>query len=148
MDEQKPINDFELCRDLHVKGFPQRRSDQALYYIRPDLLVHMIDNDVFYGEDGKSQYNFFETAIYRPELQDFIDFLGSDLQQVTQTVRSGWFAYTNSTKGEGITTRSGGISAWQALANVVLARYLERDIAFPIMDMLESENSHEDDENG
>lgn len=66
-----------------------------------------------------------------PTTDDFIEFLGADFQQLAQTARSGWFAYTNSTLGQGITTRAGGETPWLALANVVWARFLEKNMSKP-----------------
>jgi len=133
--EEKPMSVFELCRELHLKGFPQQRFDEAYYYIRPDLIVRMDNLDALKTPIGESRYasdaNISE-FIYAPRIEDFIEYLGMDLQNVVQTVRSGWFAYTNSTLGEGITTRSGGTTMWLALANVILARYLEKDKQIPV----------------
>lgn len=66
-----------------------------------------------------------------PILENFIDFLGRDFQNLVQTVRSGFFGYAASSLGGGITTRSGGDTAWLAMANLVLARYNEKEIDKP-----------------
>lgn len=130
---------FELCRELNLKGFPQVRKDDSWYYVTPEILVMMRDFDDLKLQDRRTTVDF-DKLIYKPELDDFIEFLGTDLQQVIQTNASGWFAYSNSTVMQGATTRSGGATIWLALANVTLARYLERDMKFPIVDVSESEN--------
>lgn len=66
-----------------------------------------------------------------PTLEDFIDFFGMDFQNLVQTVHSGFFGYCASTLGAGINTRAGGDTAWLAMANLVLARYLEKDMPKP-----------------
>lgn len=65
--------------------------------------------------------------IAEPSVEDFIEFLGVDFQNLVQTVRSGFFAYSASTLGHGINTRAGGDTPWLAMANLVLARYLEKN---------------------
>ena len=143
MEEQKPMTEFELCRELNLKGFSQKRRDDGYYFIRPDMLINVKDIDCLYGSDIRPFSNVFEQLIYRPTVEDFEDFLQEDLQQVIQTNASGWFAYANSTHGMGITTRSGGETMWLALANVIYARYLEKDQKLPVMDVSESENTVE-----
>ena len=137
--EQKPMTEFELCRELNKHGFPQIRRDDSWYFIRPDLLVQMNNIDALYGIDKRPPHNFFETAIYYPTIEDFENFLQNDLQSVVQTVRSGWFAYANSTAVPGATVRSGAPTMWLALANVVYAKYLENHKDFkPIIESSEN----------
>lgn len=138
IQETTPMNVFELCRDLNKYGFPQKRHDEAYYYTRPDMLVRMDNMDALRTDDKKITF-YISELVYHPELQDFFDFLGTDFQQLTRTNASGWFAYTNSMLGEGITTRSGGVTPWLALANVCLARFLEANQKFPPVDVSESE---------
>lgn len=66
-----------------------------------------------------------------PILENFIDFLGKDFQNLVQTVRSGFFGYSASSLGGSITTRSGGDTAWLAMANLILARYNEKEMDKP-----------------
>lgn len=139
------MTEFELCKELNLHGFPQKRKDDAWYYLRPDMLILMRDSEML-RDESKNMIHVSE-CIYRPTTDDFIEYLGTDLQNIVQTVRSGWFAYTNSTLGEGVTTRSGGDTPWLALANVVLARYLEKNQQIPVQDPTEnSENVHEAEE--
>lgn len=129
--EENKMSVFELCRELNLKGFPQKRHDEAYYFIRPDVTFRMDNSDVL--RDGNSKIpSSISECIYKPTIEDFVEYLGMDLQNVVQSVRSGWFAYTNSTLGIGITTRAGGDTMWLALANVVLARYLEKDTQIPV----------------
>lgn len=144
--EENSMIEFELCRELQKYGFPQKRFDEAYYFVRPDLLVRMDNIDMLKSYSG-GRYCSFEPAniselIYMPHVEDFVEFLGVDLQNVVQTIRSGWFAYTNSTLGEGITTRSGGADMWLALANVCLARFMEKNQQIPVV-LPESENVQE-----
>lgn len=139
--EEKPMTEFELCRELHKYGFPAKHHDEAFYYIRPDVLFRQDNADCLKAEDKRTTLNLQE-CIYLPSTDDFVDFLGSALQQVIQTERSGWFAYTWSTLGEGITTRSGGTTMWLALANVCLARFMEKNHQIP-MEVPESDNVQE-----
>lgn len=143
MEEQKPMTVFELCRELNLQGFPQKRNDSAWYFVRPDMMIKMDDVDALYGIDGKPFKDLFDQLIYYPKTADFIEFLGTDFQQLVQSNKSGWFAYSNSTHGEGITTRAGGETPWLALANVVYARFLEKTQAMPSIDVSDSENVQE-----
>lgn len=138
-DEQKPMNVFELSRELNLLGFPQKKNDAGWYFVTPEVMIMMRDIDNLKLIDGRTTIDF-DKLIYYPKEADLREFLGDDFQQLIRTERSGWFAYANSTHGEGITTRSGGETAWLAMANVVYARFLEKNQAFPIMDVSESEN--------
>lgn len=141
--EQKPMTVFELCRELNLHGFPQKKNDAGWYFVTPEVMVMMRDIDDLKLTDGKTTIDF-DKLIYYPKEADLREFLGADFQQLTQTVGSGWFAYANSTHGEGITTRSQGDTAWLAMANVCLARFLEKDQAMPPMfDVSGSENVQE-----
>lgn len=136
--EATQLSVFELCRELHKYGFPQERHDEAYYYVRPDVTFRMDNSDML--RDGDTRISMaISDCIYRPSIDDFIDYLNTALQQVIQTERSGWFAYTWSTLGEGITTRSGGDTMWLALANVCLARFHEKDQQIPVV-IPESDN--------
>lgn len=137
-DEQKPMTVFELCRELNLKGFPQKRNDASWYFLRPDMLIKMDDIDALYGIDGKPFKELFDQIIYYPKIADFIEWLGDDFQQLTKTNASGFFAYaTHNAPG---TLRSGGVTAWLALANVCYGKLLARDADFPVIDVSESEN--------
>lgn len=140
MDEQKPMTVFELCRELNLKGFPQKREDTAWYFVRPDMMLKFGDVDTLKGTDGRSMISFNE-LIYYPKTADFIEWLGNDFQQLTKTNASGFFAYaTHNAPG---TLRSGGTTAWLALANVCYGKLLARDVDFPVIDVSESENVKE-----
>lgn len=136
---------FELCRELNQHGFPQKKNDSGWYFVTPEVMVMMRDVDDLKEIDGRTTIGF-NRLIYYPKTADLMEFLGSDLQQIVQTNQSGWFAYANSTHGIGITTRAGGETAWLALANVVLARYLEKDQIMPVLDVSDSENVQESQE--
>lgn len=142
MDEQKPLTVFELCRELNLNGFPQKKNDSGWYFVTPEVMIMMRDIDELKLIDGRTTIDF-DKLIYYPKEADLREYLGTDFQQLTQTNGSGWFAYANSTHGLGITTRSGGETAWLAMANVVYARFLEKNQVFPPMDVSESENVQE-----
>lgn len=137
--EATQLSVFELCRELHKYGFPQEHYDEAFYYVRPDVIVRMDNLDSLLEFEEPHRSVGISQLIYMPRLGDFIEYLGTALQQVIQTERSGWFAYTWSTLGEGITTRSGGDTMWLALANVCLARFHEKDQQIPVV-IPESDN--------
>lgn len=128
--EQKPMTEFELCRELNKFGFPQTRRDDGYYFVRPDMLINMKDVDCLYGVDKRPFAPLFDNLIFYPQFEDLLNFVQEDLQQVVQTVSSGFFAYINSKKIPGATIRSTGSTAWLALASAIYAWYLEQQADF------------------
>lgn len=135
------MTEFELCRELNKLGFPQKRCDDSWYWLTPELLIKMEDVDSLYLSDKRTTPSYADHLIYYPTIEDFIDHLQEDLQSVSQTVASGWFAYAGSHIA-GATLRSGGTSPWLALANVVYAQYLAKTQPNPF-DAMASENVQE-----
>lgn len=159
--EQNPMTEFELCRELNRFGFPQKRRDDAWYFLRPDMLISITSIDSLYGVDkrpygyssmkvesgtygpiGTPRASIFEQLIYYPTLEDFQEYLGGTLQNVVLSETSFFIAYINGIH-EGETIRANGVTMWKALASAIYAKMLAKNGAMPPINPDESENAQD-----
>lgn len=61
---------FNLCLELRDAGFPQKRQFQAMYYVRPDMLICMDDLSAL-KRDGRTDFlDLFSELVFKPTLAD------------------------------------------------------------------------------
>lgn len=86
---------FDVCLKLNKLAFQPSRRDDALFYLRPDCCIQQKDFDAIRNEWGRSLMPNIKELPYIPTEADLFHALSSDLNQLTLTNTSGWFAYTN-----------------------------------------------------
>jgi hypothetical protein len=122
---------FDVCLELNKLAFPVSRHDDALFYIRPDMCIRQQDFDAIKNEMGRPFSTHYEgekqhpkalvdELIYLPTTDDLFFMTSSIVNQLTETLTSGWFAYTNVKPGEAeveVAFRGQGATPWFALAD-------------------------------
>lgn len=108
---------FDVCLELNQLAFPVSRRDDALYYLRPDMCIRQRDFDVIRGENSLAMTPNTQELVYIPTMNDLFH-ATPDLEQLTKTNSSGWFAYTNVQPEESAQLIKGnGATPWFALAD-------------------------------
>lgn len=133
---------FDVCLELNKLAFPISRRDDALFYIRPDMCIKQQDLNVILAENGFAYgynsvlrqvsitttemknvepirgRNLKDELIYIPTEADLFKQTHGTVNQLTETLTSGWFAYTNVRAAEGESFMRGqGATPWFALAD-------------------------------
>lgn len=127
---------FDVCLELNKLTFPVSRRDDALFYIRPDMCIKQRDFGAIQSEFGRA-YGFkkngeienkvvtnslVDELIYIPTEADLFKETHGTVNQLTETLTSGWFAYTTvrieSESPEFI--KGNGATPWFALADAWL----------------------------
>lgn len=103
---------FEVCLELNKLAFPISRRDDALFYIRPNMCIRQQDFGAIFQENGtpfgyritdltntkidwgKPRPALVDELIYVPTLDDLFKQTHGTVNQLTETLTSGWFAYT------------------------------------------------------
>lgn len=125
---------FDVCLELNKLAFPVSHRDDALFYIRPDMCIKQRDFDAMLDETGRpySKWNMpkpknksdmqprlIDEIIYIPTEDDLFHETFGTINQLTETLTSGWFAYTNIRVEEGSPEffKGNGATPWFALAD-------------------------------
>lgn len=144
---------WDICFQLKSLGFPQKRQFQAMYYVRPDMLI-CIDDLSALKSDGHTDFeNIFSTLVFKPRLQDLWDEMESYLQEVVKMGDDTYFAYSTVEEDPDYILETGrmdkfmrarGDTVWNALVTLYLAvKNKERKTAFTPEDAAASENQQE-----
>lgn len=130
---------FDVCLELNKLAFPISRRDDALFYVRPDMCIKQQDFDAILNETGyrwklkigdkmsgsgfiyEEHKSLIDELIYIPTEADLFKETHGTVNQLTETLTSGWFAYTTvrATEGENF-MRGQGATPWFALADAWL----------------------------
>lgn len=121
---------FDVCLELNKLAFPVSRRDDALFYIRPDMCIRQQDFDAIKNEMGRPFATTFESEqphpralvdefIYIPTEADLFKETHGTVNQLTETLTSGWFAYTNVRESDEFSPflKGNGATPWFALAD-------------------------------
>lgn len=131
---------FDVCLELNKFAFPVSRRDDALFYIRPDMCIKQQDFGALYEENSRpfgyrmtdlanvkidwseKRKSLFDELIYIPTEADLFKETHGTVNQLTETLTSGWFAYTTvRTEPESPEFIKGnGATPWFALADAWL----------------------------
>lgn len=107
---------FDVCLKMNKLAFQPSRRDDALFYLRPDCCIQQKDFDAIRNEWGRPFMPNIKELPYIPTESDLFYALSSDLNQLTLTNTSGWFAYTNIILDDG-PIRGQGETPWFAMAD-------------------------------
>lgn len=118
---------FDLCVQLREVGFPQLRKFQAMYYIRPDMLI-CIDDLSALKSDGHTDFeNIFNSLVFKPTLQDISDNSQDFFQELIRMNDGTFMAYSSVLEDEAYLEsvgrkdpymRAPGATEWRARANL------------------------------
>lgn len=114
---------FDVCLELNKLAFPIGRYDDAVFYLRPNMLIHQQDFDTIFSEDGhafsNSQRGIISELVFYPTTADLFKQTHGTVNQLTETLTSGWFAYTNVRSGDEFSDfiKGNGATPWFALAD-------------------------------
>lgn len=113
---------FDVCLELNKLSFPISRRDDALFYIRSDMCIKQTDFVTILGDNGRAyqgeKVSLIDELIYIPTESDLFKETHGIVNQLTETLTSGWFAYTNiRATEESNFMRGNGETPWFALAD-------------------------------
>lgn len=123
------LKNWWLADEVKKLGFPQKRQFQAMYYIRPDMLI-CIDDLSALKRDGKTDFeDIFNQLIFKPRLEDIIE--ESPWLQETIRLNDGSICtYSNIEEDPEIIEKTGrkdkalrarGANHWEAYMNLYIA---------------------------
>lgn len=127
MDRYQQI--FECCKEMDKLGFPQERRDDSWFYVRPDMMIRMMDMEYLKDVDGYS-FESFDQLIYQPTLQDLINALQPN--NIDFSVNSGIYVGTTYGNQE---FRTNGETIWLALAGNWISIKKVKDEIIPPIDL-------------
>lgn len=125
---------FDVCLEMNKLAFPASRRDDALFYIRPDMCIQQRNFDSIldgkgmpFGfqyvrgvEDKLLKHNLIDELIFIPTEKDLFSTLSGTLNQLTETLTSGWFAYTGVRGEDEMFIKGQGANPWFAMADAWL----------------------------
>lgn len=121
---------WDLCFQLKQHGFPQKRQFQAMYYVRPDILV-CIDDLSALKSDGFTDFeNIFSTLVFNPTLADLWRAVEAYLHEIVKMSDGTYFAYSTVEEDPDYILETGrvdkfirarGDNPWLALVNLYIA---------------------------
>lgn len=98
---------FDLCLKLKDLGFPQLRKFQAMYYVRPDMLI-CIDDLSALKSDGHTDFeNIFSTLVFKPRLGELWEEMQEYVQEIVKMADGTYFAYSTIEEDEDFILESG-----------------------------------------
>lgn len=145
---------FEVCLSLRDAGLPQKRQYQAMYYVRPDMLI-CIDDLSCLKNDGPTDFeDIFKALIFKPRLEDLVEYATPFLHEVIKMGNGTFFAYSNIQENEEFLLKTGrkdaavraaGRTIWEAIANLcidVKGREQNRALDPAVLDKSENRFEH------
>lgn len=120
---------FDLCLKLRDAGFPQKRSFQSMYYVRPDMLI-CIDDLSALKNDGHTDFeNIFSPLIFKPRAEDVWEEVQPYLQEILKMGDNTYFAYSTVEEDPAYIEQTGrtdkfirsrGATPWEALVTLYI----------------------------
>lgn len=104
---------FDVCLELNKLAFPfSHRDENSLFFVRPDMMIRRQDFEIILGDDERQYSRWFneeqkkkttkgnppqrliDEVIFKPSYEDLFKETHGIVNQLTETLTAGWFAYT------------------------------------------------------